>query len=147
MPSQQPIPAAGFSPAPKKQSRSALGVGVTTLVTVLVLLLMTTFAALSLALARSDLALSQMAAQSVQDYYRADAEAEQWYARLDGLVRELGAGSQDLSPALTAAGYQVTLADSGELLVSEVFALGEKRQLVVTVAIVGDQTTIRQWQT
>ena len=140
--SQEPLSAA------KTRSRSALGVGVTTLVTLMVLLLMATFAALSLALARSDLTLSEMAAQSVQDYYQADAAAEQWYAELDNRVRELNVDPAEFLLALADAGYQVSLTNSGELWVSETFALGSKRQLVVTVAVADDKTiTIRQWQT
>jgi hypothetical protein len=123
-------------------------VGITTLVTVMVLLLMATFATLSLASARSDLALSQIAAQSVEDYYQADSEAVRWYAQLDSFAAGLSTAAQDWRAELTAAGYQVTLTDAGELRVSEVFIMGGKRQLVVTVAINADRsTTIRQWQT
>lgn len=54
---------------------SPLGIGVLTVFTVLTVLLMAVLAALTLASARADLALSHINADTVTAYYRADARA------------------------------------------------------------------------
>ncbi|MDR2671856.1 MAG: hypothetical protein LBC35_00870 [Coriobacteriales bacterium] len=129
-------------------SRSALGVGVTTLVTILVVLLMASFAVLSLVTARSDLALSDSAITSVTDYYKADAAATQWYAELDSFCSRLTGTVSDYQAMLEATGYATVLTADGEIRVTQDFAMGETRHLIVTVAIERDKTTtIRQWQT
>jgi hypothetical protein len=125
-----------------------LGVGVITLVTILVVLLLAAFSVLSLVLARSDLSLSQMATNSAQDYYAADAAATQWYAQLDSFVGTLGGTPTNYQGALEAQGYTVNRTSAGELRVTQGFAMGANRQLQVTVAIQDNGTTVvRQWQT
>lgn len=65
----------------QSESRPApIGIGVISILTVLLVLALSLFAALTLASARADLALSQRNADTVQAYYSADAEAAKLYA-------------------------------------------------------------------
>ena len=59
---------------------SPMGVGVISILTVLLVLTLSVFAALTLASAKADLALSQKNAETVAAYYAADAQATQLYA-------------------------------------------------------------------
>jgi hypothetical protein len=123
-----------------------MGVGVTTLVTIMVVLLLTVFAVLTLASARSDEHLSQMAANAVSDYYAADGEATTWYATLAEAAK--GKDTEANVLALATEGYTVTRASNGGLIVKNSFAMGVNRQLMVTVQIDGNGgCTITQWQT
>lgn len=66
----------------QSESRPApIGIGVISILTVLLVLALSLFAALTLASARADLALSQRNADTVQAYYTADAEAARLYDR------------------------------------------------------------------
>ncbi len=128
------------------RKRSALGIGVTTLVTILVVLLLAAFSVLSLASARSDLALSQRAVEQAEHYYAADSEATVWYAELDAFAANLTGLPDDYASQLQSAGYDVS-AEGSELRVFRSFALSEYQSLMVTIAINDDKTTtIRQWQ-
>ncbi|MDR2108677.1 MAG: hypothetical protein LBP28_04360 [Coriobacteriales bacterium] len=128
------------------RQRSAVGVGVSTLITVLVVLLLATFSILSLVSARSDLQLSRMATSSAQDFYAADSQATRWYAELDTFCA--ANASNDLRRALQEKGYELLESSSDALVVTKAFAVGEKRQLTVSIAVTADgSTTIRQWQT
>ena len=60
-------------------SSPPIGLGVTLILTVLLVLTLSLFAALTLSTARSDLALSQINAQTVEGYYRADSQAVEHY--------------------------------------------------------------------
>lgn len=75
----------------QSESRPApIGIGVISILTVLLVLALSLFAALTLASARADLALSQRNADTVQAYYSADAEAARLYtAFADGDEAEL----------------------------------------------------------
>lgn len=59
---------------------SPVGVGVISVVTVLLTLTLSLFAALSVAMAQADLALSQKNADTVTAYYQADVRAAELYA-------------------------------------------------------------------
>lgn len=59
---------------------SPAGVGAVTILTVLLVLCLTVFSALTLSAARADLALSRRNADTVQAYYRADAQGARLYA-------------------------------------------------------------------
>lgn len=62
------------------KNASPIGVGVVTILTVLLVLGLTIFSTLTLSTARGDLALSQRNADTVQAYYKADAQATKRYA-------------------------------------------------------------------
>jgi hypothetical protein len=125
-------------------SRSAVGVGLSTLVTIMVAVLLTTFSVLALVSARADLRLSNKVVESTQSYYAADGKAEQWLADVDAFIRE---GHADLEGDLFAAGYQVVVASDGQMQLTEEFAIDDKRDLVVEIAL--DRTEeidILRWQ-
>jgi len=63
-----------------EKSSSPLGVGIITIFMILVILCLATFAALTFSSARADLRLSQINAESVTAYYKADSQAARIYA-------------------------------------------------------------------
>lgn len=64
----------------KRHEPTPIGIGVISILTVLLVLVLSVFAALALASARADLALSRKNAETVTAYYAADAQAAQLYA-------------------------------------------------------------------
>ena len=64
----------------KRAAASPVGVGVISVITVLLVLTLSLFAALSVATAQADLALSRKNADTVTAYYQADAQAAELYA-------------------------------------------------------------------
>lgn len=64
----------------KRSAASPVGVGVISVITVLLVLTLSLFAALSVATAQADLALSRKNADTVTAYYQADARAAELYA-------------------------------------------------------------------
>ena len=125
--------------------RTAIGVGITTLVTIIVAVLLTTFSVLTLVTARADLRLSNKAIESTQSYYTADSEAEQWLAVLDNFVIR---SHVDLLRDLNSAGYKVSTAVDGRILVTESFFMDSKRDLLVEVAIDSNgRIDILTWKT
>ena len=125
--------------------RTAIGVGITTLVTIIVAVLLTTFSVLTLVTARADLRLSNKAIESTQSYYTADSEAEQWLAILDNFVIR---SHVDLLRDLNSAGYKVSTAVDGRILVTESFFMDSKRDLLVEVAIDSNgRIDILTWKT
>jgi hypothetical protein len=125
-------------------SRSAVGVGLSTLVTIMVAVLLTTFSVLTLVSARADLSLSEKAVTSTQTYYAADGKAEQWLAKVDTFVQQT---HDDLVGDLTAAGYQPSVDDNGQLKIATTIPIDDKRDLIVEVALdsAGEMDILR-WQ-
>jgi hypothetical protein len=122
-----------------------MGIGVTSLLTVMAVLLLTSFAVLSLLSAKSDLLLSGKAAQAVSSYYEADGEAEDWWMELNELLQSPAAGG--LQERLKAAGYSAEAAAGGALIVRSSFAMGENKNLEVTVSVAaGGEAEILGWQ-
>lgn len=66
----------------RKETFSPPAVGGSSLLVIFAVLCLTVFALLSLSTVQAEKRLSDKAAQSVSDYYRADLEAEQIFARL-----------------------------------------------------------------
>ena len=66
----------------RKEAFSSPAVGGSSLLVIFAVLCLTGFALLSLSTVQAEKRLSDKAAQSVSDYYRADLEAEKIYARL-----------------------------------------------------------------
>ena len=64
----------------KRSAAGPVGVGVISVITVLLVLTLSLFAALSVATAQADLALSRKNADTVTAYYQADAQAAELYA-------------------------------------------------------------------
>lgn len=65
----------------KPIKRGAMGTGIISVLTILLVLCLSEFAALTLASAQADLALSRRSAEAVSAWYAADAEAEALYAQ------------------------------------------------------------------
>ena len=65
------------------QHPTRMGVGASSILFILVILSLTLFAVLSFVQARSDAALTNRSAQSVEAYYEADARAQQAIAQID----------------------------------------------------------------
>jgi hypothetical protein len=119
--------------------------GVTSLLTIMAVLLLTSFAALSLLAARSDLSLSNEAAQAISGYYKADGEAEEWLMRLCEFSARASSGG-GLRDALEAAGYSVE-AVGGALIVRASFIIDEWKNLEVAVSVEeGGIPAIVGWQ-
>jgi hypothetical protein len=127
-----------------KKAGSAMGIGVTSLLTIMAVLLLTSFAVLSLLSAKSDLLLSNKAADAIAAYYAADGEAEEWWMEL---CEFLGSAPGDgLQARLEAAGYTVEAAENG-LVVRAGFAMGERKNLEVAVSIAENgEAAIIGWQ-
>ncbi|MDR1184671.1 MAG: hypothetical protein LBK67_07740 [Coriobacteriales bacterium] len=129
----------------KTRSRSALGVGLSTVMTVMVVVLLTTFSVLALVSARAELRLANRAIESTANYYTADGEAERWLADLDAFISE---ERGDREGDLASAGYQVSATDEGQTKLTESFAIDERRDLIVEIALdsAGEMDILR-WQT
>ena len=69
-----------------KQHPTRMGVGASSILFILVILSLTLFAVLSFVQARSDAALTNRSAQSVEAYYEADARAQQAIAQIDDML-------------------------------------------------------------
>lgn len=130
----------------QKKALSAMGIGVTSLLTIMAVLLLTSFAVLSLVSARSDLRLSERAAQAATDFYAADSEAELWYMQLDADL--LSASGDALEQTLASQGYAVEPHEDG-LKVSEHFRINDTKNLYVEILVDTAQapsTKILRWQ-
>ena len=73
-----------------KQHPTRMGVGASSILFILVILSLTLFAVLSFVQARSDAALTDRAAQSVESYYDADARAQRAIALIDDALQSGG---------------------------------------------------------
>jgi hypothetical protein len=129
----------------RPRARSALGVGLSTVVTVMVVVLLTTFSVLALVSARAELRLANRAVESTGHYYAADGEATRWLADLGAFIAE---GHDDLEGDLTSAGYQFSSTDDGQLILTKLFAVDDRRDLTVEIALdrTGEMDILR-WQT
>ena len=111
----------------KQKTLTPPAVGAATLLAVFAVLCLTVFAVLCLSTVQADDRLSRKSAQAVEEWYRADARAEEILARLragetvDGV--ELTDGT---------ACYQVPISDS--------------RSLWVEVSLSGTDYQVRRWQ-
>ena len=72
------------------QHPTRMGVGASSILFILVVLSLTLFAVLSFVQARSDAALTNRTAQSVEAYYDADARAQRMLASIDDALRSGG---------------------------------------------------------
>ena len=72
------------------QHPTRMGVGASSILFILVVLSLTLFAVLSFVQARSDAALTNRTAQSVEAYYDADARAQQMLAQIDDSLKSGG---------------------------------------------------------
>lgn len=120
--------------------RKSLGVGSVSLILVFCVLCLTIFSLLTLSFARSENALTQKLADSVQKYYAADMKATQAMAELE---QTLSSGEQ---PAI-AAGLEMNYSQTDRgLLVSFLSQIDRQRSIAVTVVYLDGSFDILRWQ-
>ena len=112
----------------KKDAISIPAVGGSSLLVVFCVLCLTVFALLSLSTVQAEKRLSDKAAQAVEDYYRADLEAETIFARL-----RAGETVPDVMVTDDLYRYQCSVSENQTLLVEL-----QKDE---------DQWTVLRWQT
>ncbi len=120
--------------------RKSLGVGSVSLILIFCVLCLTIFSLLTLSFARSENALTQKLADSVQNYYAADMKATQAMAELE---QTLSSGEQ---PAI-AAGLEMNYSQTDRgLLVSFLSQIDRQRSIAVTVVYLDGSFDILRWQ-
>lgn len=123
----------------EKSTFSPPALGGSSLLTVFAVLCLTVFALLSLSTVRADLRLAQHSRQAVQDYYAADARAQEILARL-----RTGEGTPE-GVELTAT--IVDYPDHGETIYSYAVPISDTQELQVEVRIdTSDDYEVLRWQ-
>ena len=102
-------------------------VGISSLLVIFTVLCLTVFALLSLSTVQAEKRLSQSSAQAVENYYRADCQAETIFAQL-----RAGALPREVTLAQGVYRYSVPI--------------GEELALQVELTRVGDCWTVLRWQ-
>lgn len=82
----------------KSESKSGANIGSASLILIFIVLCLGTFGLLSLSSAKNDLDLAERNGRSVSGFYRADAEGEAFYAKVDAALRE-GLSKNQENPA------------------------------------------------
>ena len=72
----------------KSESKSGANIGSASLILIFIVLCLGTFGLLSLSSAKNDLDLAERNGRSVTGFYRADAEGEVFYAKVDAALKE-----------------------------------------------------------
>ncbi len=120
--------------------RKSLGVGSVSLILIFCVLCLTIFSLLTLSFARSESALTQKLADSVQNYYAADMKATQALAELE---QALSSGEQ---PAI-ASGLEMNYSQTDQgLLVSFLSHIDRQRSIAITAVYIGGSFDILRWQ-
>lgn len=119
----------------RKSNRSTMAIGTPSAILVFVVLCLTSFGALAFSTANADLKLSTQTAQSLTDYYAADARAQRALMELD----ETLAAAPETSASELAKTLQ-SLAESvegtvGGNKISMTFPFGKYQALSVTVEL------------
>lgn len=123
----------------EKSAFSPPALGGSSLLTVFAVLCLTVFALLSLSTVRADLRLAQRSRQAVQDYYAADARAQEVLARLRT--------GQPLPEGVLVETVSVDYADHGEEIHSYAIPISDTRELQVEVRIdTSDDYEVLRWQ-
>lgn len=122
-----------------RESFSPPALGGSSLLTVFAVLCLTVFALLSLSTVRADLRLAQHSRQAVQDYYAADAQAQEVLARL----RTGEPLPEDVSVETVSVDYP----DHGEEIHSYAVPISDTQELQVEVRIdTSDDYEVLRWQ-
>lgn len=123
----------------EKSTFSPPALGGSSLLTVFAVLCLTVFALLSLSTVRADLRLAQRSRQAVQDYYAADAQAQEVLARLRT--------GQPLPEGVPVETVSVDYADHGEEIHSYAVPISDTQELQVEVRIdTPDDYEVLRWQ-
>ncbi len=106
------------------------GTGGISILAIFVVLCLTTLATLSLVSAKADLALAEKTRQSAEQYYEADAIAEEFAV---SVMRAAGTG-ENYTELLTDAGYEVNVSGDTALVVYDI-PIDEIRSLHVELEL------------
>ena len=124
----------------EKSTFSPPALGGSSLLTVFAVLCLTVFALLSLSTVRADLRLAQHSRQAVQDYYAADARAQEVLARL-----RQGEFPEDVE--ITVADYAGWSGGQGWSEYSYTVPISDTRELQVEVRMdAPDDYEVLRWQ-
>ena len=119
----------------RKSNRGAMAIGTPSAILVFVVLCLTSFGVLAFSTANVDLKLSTQTAQSVADYYAADARAQRALMKLDEkLFATPGINASELAAALKPLAGSVEESTDGAK-VSLTFPFSKYQALHVTVAL------------
>lgn len=122
--------------AKKEEGRiSPPAIGGASLLVVFAVLCLTVFALLSLSTVRADGRLSEVSAQSVEEFYRADCQAQEVLAQLRGgetVSQDIKVTSRNISDGGVRYSYNCPISDTQTLKVTVEFRDGEY--------------TVRRWQ-
>lgn len=125
----------------KKDMKSFVGIGAISLAVILIVLTMTCFSILTFVSADSEYKLSEKAATAVENYYQADAEANERIAEI-GKKRK-GKNFRDF---LSKKGYNVTISQNQYIITFHV-PIDEMKKLRVKACISPSRITIWEWKT
>lgn len=125
----------------KSEQGMSTGTGGISILAIFVVLCLTTLATLSLVSARADYALAEKTSQSAQEYYVADAAAEE---QLAGVIA--AANGADWQAAVEALGASVDIKE-GFALVSYGVTINDIKTLDVTIELTldGANTPTGEW--
>lgn len=123
----------------EKSTFSPPALGGSSLLTVFAVLCLTVFALLSLSTVRADLRLAQHSRQAVQDYYAADARAQEILARLRT--------GEALPEGVSVETVSVDYPDHDEEIHSYAIPISDTQELQVEVRIdTSDDYEVLRWQ-
>ncbi|MGI5893289.1 MAG: hypothetical protein ACOX6P_01705 [Candidatus Merdivicinus sp.] len=133
----------------KQQESLPFGTGISTMLMVFVILCLTVFGMLAFLTARADSRLTDRMADSVQEYYAADARAEELLAEVDGILlsepdtaawyaslEEIGFSIAETEKGTTA---EIRIPIEGTRIYRMQLLLGEKSRYQVSIRRVEDE--------
>ncbi len=120
--------------------RKSLGVGSVSLILIFCVLCLTIFTLLTLSSARSEMALTEKLAYSVENYYSADTRAQLVLYRLEQLI------SEDTRPE-EIDGLEISYEENnGETTVNFLSPIDEQRSIAVEIQFAGGSAEVLRWQ-
>lgn len=126
------------------KKRDRISVGGASIILIMLVLALSSFALLAIRSSMNEKRLASKTAKSIQEYYQMDAEAEEIYAKIDGIVKNKGNLEEELSKIPEVTGTEN--GDMGVSLVTYSVKRGE-RSLYIEVAVNEDSTEIIRWST
>ena len=130
----------------KDRKGAAPMLGGASVIMVFAVLCLTIFAVLTLLTVESEARISASYAASVDNYYRADAEA----AAFTVSIKRLRSASKDAETFVTAArqsGADEVTNDGGTVTVRKAFPIDNNQTLMIVLVSDGDTIRVKNWQT
>lgn len=125
----------------KKEMKTFMGIGAISLAVILIVLTMTCFSILTFVSADSEYKLSEKAATAAENYYQADAEANERIAEI-GKKRK----DKNFRDFLSKKGYNVTISQNQYIITFHV-PVDEMKKLRVKACVSPSQISIWEWKT